>query len=428
MEVAYIRINKTSSREASIKQKKAALVQKGRQPKESVMKTYAFGRAFAWGVTTLAFTFAASASAADKEPIKVGASISLTSDMAIAGLQQKAGIQMAVDQINEAGGVPGKGGNRPIEVIYGDNAMSPTTAVNALNRILSDRPVAVLQSIRGTHVLPQLPLLQRAKVAGLTISATKKLTEQGNDYIFRFYPNDSVTKPILTRFVVEKLDKKKVGVFYSAEDYGSSGRDEIIKTLDELGIEPVAVESHQPTDKDFTAQLQSLKSAGAEVIFLQTFEAPSALILKQARQLNLDIPFALGVTSIGASAQKLVEARDVEGFYAETAVIDPSFSTDPKVKTWAAEIEKRYGIVPDYTALIDYDATNMLIKAIELYGPDNVELAKGLRRMSYDGMVTTYQSDQTGNMNHAASVIQIHDKRHTEVLRDSVPFEPYAEK
>src|SRR5690606_28449220 len=92
----------------------------GRQPKESVMKTYAFGRAFAWGVTALAFTFAASANAADKEPIRIGASISLTSDMAIAGLQQKAGIQMAVDRINEAGGVPGKGENRPIEVIYGD--------------------------------------------------------------------------------------------------------------------------------------------------------------------------------------------------------------------------------------------------------------------------------------------------------------------
>jgi len=387
-----------------------------------------------WGllaqsVAALALTlFVADGNAADKKPIKVGASISLTSDFAISGLQQKTGIEMAVEEVNKAGGVPGKGGNRPIEVIYGDNAMSPTNAVNALNRILSDDPVAVLLSIRGTHVLPQLPLLQRAKVPGLTISGTKKITEQGNDYVFRFYPNDGVTKPILTRYVVEKLGKKKIGVFHSAEDYGSSGRDEIVKTLKDLNLEPVAVESHQPTDKDFTAQLQAFKAAGAEIIVLQTFEAPSALILKQARQLNLGIPFALGVTSVGASALKLVEPRDVEGYYAETGVVDPPFSTDPAVRSWAARVEKRFHIVPDYTAQIDYDAMKMLIKAIELYGPDQKAISEGLHTMKYRGLDTEYQSDAKGNMNHEAWIIQLRDKKQMPITRGSIPFTPWAEQ
>lgn len=368
------------------------------------------------------------AHAADKKPIKVGVSISLTSDFAISGLQQKAGIEMAVDEINRAGGVPGKGGNRPIELVYGDNAMSPTTAVNALNRILSDDPVAVLLSIRGTHVLPQLPLLQRAKVAGLTISGTKKITEQGNDYIFRFYPNDGVTKPILTRFVVEKLGKKKIGVFHSAEDYGSSGRDEIVKTLKELKLEPVAVESHQPTDKDFTAQLQAFKAAGAEIILLQTFEAPSALILKQARQLDLGIPFGLGVTSVGASALRLVEPRDVEGFYAETGVVDPPFSTEAKVRAWASDVQKRFDIVPDYTAQIDYDAMKMLAKVIEQFGTDRQAIVDGLHTIKYRGLDTDYQSDANGNMNHEASIIQLRDKKQVPVERGSMPFEPWSKQ
>ncbi|MBN9462325.1 MAG: ABC transporter substrate-binding protein [Burkholderiales bacterium] len=381
-------------------------------------------------VFALAFTstFVADVVAADRKPIKVGVSISLTSDFAISGLQQKAGIEMAVDEINRAGGVPGKGDHRPIELVYGDNAMSPTTAVNALNRILSADPVAVLLSIRGTHVLPQLPLLQRAKIAGLTISGTRKITEQGNDYVFRFYPNDGVTKPILTRFVVAKLGKKKIGVFHSAEDYGSSGRDEIVKTLKELKLEPVAVESHQPTDKDFTAQLQAFKAAGAEIILLQTFEAPSALILKQARQLNLGVPFGLGVTSVGASALKLVEPRDIEGFYAETGVVDPPFSTDPKVRAWAAEVQKRFDIVPDYTAQIDYDAMKMLAKAIELYGPDREAIAQGLHVLKYRGLDTEYQSDSTGNMNHEASIVQIRDKKQIPVERGSMPFEPWSKQ
>lgn len=384
--------------------------------------------ASAIGALVLALIAAPASEAADKKPIKVGVSVSLTSDFAISGLQQKAGIEMAVDEINRAGGIPGKGENRPVELVFGDNAMSPTTAVNALNRILSDDPVAVLLSIRGTHVLPQLPLLQRAKIAGLTISGTRKITEQGNDYVFRFYPDDGVTKPILTRFAVEKLGKKKIGIFHSAEDYGSSGRDEIIKTLKELKLEPVAVESHQPTDKDFTAQLQAFKAAGAEIILLQTFEAPSALILKQARQLDLGVPFGLGVTSVGASALKLVEPRDVEGFYAETGVVDPPFSASAAVRAWAADVQKRFGIVPDYTAQIDYDAMKMLAKVIELHGPEREAIVRGLHTIRYQGLDTEYQSDAKGNMNHEASIVQIRDKKQVPVERGSIPFEPWSKQ
>src|ERR1700738_3970569 len=109
------------------------------------------------GVCAFAAVFFAAVSGAYAagEPIKIGASISLTSDFALGGLQQKGGIELAVEEINAAGGVPGKGDNRKVEILFGDNAMSPTTAINALNRVLSDNPVAVLLSIRGTHVLSQ---------------------------------------------------------------------------------------------------------------------------------------------------------------------------------------------------------------------------------------------------------------------------------
>ena len=257
------------------------------------------------------FTAVACAHAAG-DPIKIGASISLTTAFAMGGLQQKSGIELAVEEANAAGGVPGKGDNRKVEVVYGDNAMSPTTAINALNRVLSDNPVAVLLSIRGTHVLPQLPLLLKAKVPGLTLTGVMKVTKQNNPYIFRFFPHDGMNKPPLIKYIVEKAGKKRIGVFFSAEDYGTSGRDETIATLKSLGLEPVAVESHQPTDKDFSAQLDKFKDAKADIIFLQTFQAPSALILKQARQLGLNIPFALSSQSVAGSALKLVEAADIE--------------------------------------------------------------------------------------------------------------------
>jgi branched-chain amino acid transport system substrate-binding protein len=367
----------------------------------------------------LAVLFAAATSGAHAagDPIKIGASISLTTDFALGGVQQKGGIEMAVEEANAAGGVPGKGEGRKVEVVFGDNAMSPTTAINALNRVLSDSPVAVLLSIRGTHVLPQLPLLQKAKVPGLTLTGVMKVTKQNNPYIFRFFPHDGMNKPPLIKYIVEKAGKKRVGVFFSAEDYGTSGRDETIATLKSLGLEPVAVESHQPTDKDFSAQLDKFKDAKADIIFLQTFQAPSALILKQARQLGLNIPFALSSQSVAGSALKLVEAADIEGSYAETPVLDPIFSKSPEVQKWAQKFEKRFGFVPDYQALLDYDATGMLLKTIATYGAEPDAITAGLRKVKYDGLSAPYQSDGEGNMMHTVSIVQIRDLKQIELER-----------
>jgi len=382
-------------------------------------------RALAKSACILAASFfSATAVYSAGEPIKIGASISLTTDFALGGLQQKGGIELAVEEANAAGGVPGKGDNRKVDVSYGDNAMSPTTAINALNRVLSDEPAAVLLSIRGTHVLPQLPLLQKAKVPGLTLTGVMKVTKQNNPYIFRFFPHDGMNKPPLIKYIVEKAGKKRVGIFFSAEDYGTSGRDEAVAVLNSLGLEPVAVESHQPTDKDFSAQLDKFKEAKADIIFLQTFQAPSALILKQARQLGLNIPFALSSQSVAGSALKLVEAADIEGDYGETPVLDPIFSKNADVLNWEQKFEKRNGFIPDYQALLDYDATGMLLKTIATYGSAPDVIADGLGKIKYEGLGGTYQADAEGNMLHAVSVVQIHDLKQIELERAEVPYKP----
>jgi branched-chain amino acid transport system substrate-binding protein len=372
-------------------------------------------------ILTLAIFASPAAHAADN-PIKIGASLSLTTDFALAGIQQKGGIDLAVEEINAAGGVPGKGGNRKVEVVYGDNAMSPAIAINSLNRILSDNPVAVMLSVRGTHVLPQMPLLQKSKVPGLTISGVKRITQLNNPYIFRFSPHDGMNKPVLIKYIVEKLGKKRVAIFHSAEDFGMSGRDEAIASLKKLGLEPVAVESHQPTDKDFSAQLEKFRDAKADVIFLQTFQAPSALILKQAHQIGLNIPFALGSQSVALSGLKLLDASDIEGFYAEAPMVDPIFSTVPAIEKWSQNFEKRFGFVGDSQALADYDATNMLLKVIQTYGVDPADITTGLHKLKYQGLAGTYQSDAEGNSAHDVSVVQIRDLKQIEMERVSVPF------
>lgn len=360
------------------------------------------------------------ANAAD--PIKIGASLSLTTDFALAGIQQKRGVDLAIEEVNSAGGVPGKGEGRKVEVSYVDNAMSPAIAINAINRIISEKPSAIILSVRGTHVLPQMPLLERAKIPGLTLSGVKKITQLKNPYVFRFSPHDGMNKPVLINYVVTKLGKKRIAIFHSAEDFGMSGRDEAIAALKSAGLEPVAVESHQPTDKDFSAQLEKFRDAKPDMIFMQTFQAPSALVLKQARQLGLNIPFALGSQSVATSGLKLVEAADIEGFYAEAPMLDPIFSTDPAIQKWSEDFKKRYGFIGDSQALADYDATKMLLKVIEMYGPEPEAITSGLRKIKYKGLSGTLECEADGNCAHDVSIVQIRDLKQVELERVPVHY------
>ena len=349
---------------------------------------------------------------AAEETIKIGLTVSLTTDFALAGIQEKAGVEKALEEINAAGGIPGKGGNRKIELVLADNAASPSTAVNAINRVLASEPVAVILNIRGTQVLPQMPLIARAGIPAVTITGTRKVTQQGNPWVFRFYPHDGYGKPAAVKFAVETLKKKQLAILHGAEEFGMSGRDNMLRAMREwYKMEPVAVESLQPFDKDFAAQLLNIKKKGADVILTQTFQAPSALIQKQARQLNIGLPFVLVSQAVVLSALNLMDPADIAGQYGETVLLDPAFNPDPKVQAWVKEMEGRFKFLPDYQAALDYDVMKTLAKVIELHGPTPQGIQKGLREIKYQGLFSTYQADREQNMNHQFVIVKIDDKK-----------------
>lgn len=368
----------------------------------------------------------AARAASNTEPIVIGGCFSLTSDFAIAGIEQKNGAVMAVNAINATGGIPGAGGNRQIKLMLEDISNSPTTAVNAVTKVLGYNPVGILMTLRGTQVLPCLPLLDKAGVPGLTISGTASVTGKGSNEIFRFYVNDDVSKAVLVKFVVEELKKKKPAILYSTEEYGTSGRDHIVEALKKFNITPVAVEGHQPSDKDFTAQLQKIRVADADIIFLQSTEAPEIIILRQAYQMGLGIRFALAATAVEASVLKQLSAPEIEGQYAESLVVEPEDSKSEVMRAWAKQFKNEYHTDADLNSVLTTDMTNMLVKAISVGGPKPSAVTKALHSISYKGLATTYQSAQNGDMVHEAIVVKVtKEKKLVSVYNTKVPFKPY---
>jgi branched-chain amino acid transport system substrate-binding protein len=368
----------------------------------------------------LAAVLLGSAPARGADPIVVGLTVSLTTDFALVGLSQQNGALLAVEEINKAGGVKG----RPIKLVSEDTANSNTVAVNALHRALREKPVAVLGPVWGTQNLAMEPVIREARVPIISPTGTRKVTQLGNKYVFRFFTHDGIAKWGQARFAVEKLGAKKPAILTVNDEYGMSGRDIMTRALESLGVKPVAVEAMATSDKDVTAQLRNIQRSGADALLTQIHPAPIAIVVKQARQLGLAIPHVASNALILPSTLALVDGPDVDGVYVETVIV-PSADPNPKIQDWLKRYQARFAKPGDHFALLQYDITYMLARALEEAGPEPTPDAvqAKLRSLKYEGLVTLYESDEEGNLNHLVSIYRLDASKKPE-LKDRFRIDP----
>lgn len=373
-----------------------------------------------WVLSLAAMTLVAATPVPAADPIVVGLTVSLTTDFALVGLSQQNGAVLAVEEINKAGGVRG----RPIKLVSEDTANSNTVAVNALHRVLREKPVAVLGPVWGTQNLAMEPVIREAQVPIISPTGTRRVTQLGNKYVFRFFTHDGIAKAGQARFALEKLAAKKPAILTVNDEYGISGRDIMTRALESAGIKPVAVEAMATTDKDVTAQLRTIQRSGADVLLTQIHPAPIAIVVKQARQLGLTIPHVASNALLLPSTLALVDGPDVDGVYVETVIV-PSVDPNPKIQEWGKRYEARFGKPGDHFGLLQYDITYLLARALEEAGPQPTPEAvqQKLRALKYEGLVTLYASDEEGNLNHLVSIYRLDAAKRPE-LKEQFRIDP----
>lgn len=338
-----------------------------------------------------------------KEPVKVGVVLPMTSVLAPYGKPVLEAIQMAVEDANKKGGVNG----RQIELVVEDAANSNTVAINAFNKVLLSKPVAVMGPGIGTQILALLPLINKEKLVTIAAPSTRKVTQQGSAYFFRNASHDAIAKESWTRFMVDTLGKKRVGILHVANEWGYSGRDETIKVLESLyKLKPVSIASYQATDKDMTAQLVQMQKDGADVIVSQGHPVDEALIVKQIRQLNMQIPHIGSGSLCWAYTRELVDPKDIAGHYCESTEVPAQIHEKAVVREFADAYKKRLGTYPDAYTTHAYDGAGMLIAVMKAYGTDREQIRKGMRELKYDGIIGPYRSDSEGNLWHGSAIVQ----------------------
>jgi len=289
--------------------------------------------------------------------IKFGSIGPLSGPYAVYGGDCKNGIELAVNEINAAGGINGQ----QIELIAEDDEGAAEKSVSAYKKLVTKDGVKfIFGSLTSGCAIAISPLAQAQKVIQIAPAATApKLTEAGN-YVFRACYDDPFQGVVGGKFAATNLNAKKAAILYDiGNDYSVGLTDNFKASFEANGGSIVALESYSTGDKDFNAQLTKIKNANPDVVYLPDYYGTVALIVKQLRAQGINTPIVGADGWDGLSENAGTEV--LNGFYSNHYSAD---STEPIVQNFVKNYKAKYSLTPTSFAALGYDAVYMLKDAI----------------------------------------------------------------
>ena len=361
--------------------------------------------------------------AQEKESIPIAMLVPITGASATEGSYFIKAADLAIDQINAAGGVNGQ----PINFIKIDNQSSNPGALNALNKAVNEDGVfAILGPVKSTQVFAISDATKEYAVPMIIGGTNANLTQQGNPWLFRCRPDDSIAAAAMVQYAAEDLGLTKIGVLHDSDAFGTGGADLVEAGVKARGLELVAREKYTTKDREFTAQLLALKNAGAEIMILYgTNPEDVSVIQRQYRQLNPGYLY-IGSPSSGMKDALALSKEAAEGLL---AIADYVPGQTEEAKKYAADYEAFHGEAMDQLAAWNYDGLMMMAQAMRDAGVDWAAI-KGdaakiaevrekirenmLNTQGYKGVLGTFSFSENGDGLHEVSVVEIHqDGKHT---------------
>jgi branched-chain amino acid transport system substrate-binding protein len=360
-----------------------------------------------WQLPALATAALLSVGAA-RADIKIGVFGPMTGDAAGYGQSLREAVDLVVKERNAAGGVLGQ----KITVVYGDDAGKPEQAVSVAKRLTaSDEVLIMLGSISSPASLAASQVAQQSETPQIVISGTaQKITTQGNPWVFRSAIPDTKFAADLVDFINEKFPgKKKVAFIYVNDDFGKGGFVGFKARGDKYGFQIVAEERYTRGDLDFTSQLSRIKASGADIMVDWSRYAEGALIIKQKKQMGIDIPY------FGSDGQAHPKFRELGGSATEGAYYPTHFSVtaiagNKAAEAFTAKIRAAYNKDPDFVHAQAYDAMTATLMAIEKAGaPNRAKIRDALKTVEFDGVRGHFKFDEKGDPTLQAIVVIIKD-------------------
>jgi branched-chain amino acid transport system substrate-binding protein len=347
----------------------------------------------------------------DANVIKIGINYELSGDVATYGVSSVEGIELAIEQINAAGGINGK----KIKPIKYDCKSDPAEATTLATKLMTqDKVLAVLGPATSGPFLAEIPVANENKVpvmSGSTTADKVTVDEKGvKEYAFRICFIDSFQGTSMARYALEKLGAKKaVIIMDSSSDYGKGLAANFVKTFEDGGGTIVAQEAYVTNDTDFNAILTKIKGQDFDVIFIPGYYNEAGLIIKQARAQGIDATI-LGADGFDSPVLlELAGAEALNNVYFSNHY--SSLDKDPKVVKFISDFKAKYNKEPDAFNALGYDlvffAADAISRAEELTGESVKDALEATTNFS--GVTGTFSVDENHNPVKSVVVIGLKD-------------------
>lgn len=350
--------------------------------------------------TVLALTLA-SCSKAESNSVKIGGIFPLSGQVAVYGVECKNGVDLAIEEINAAGGINGK----PVVLVSEDDEGNPDKTVNAFKKLSTkDGVKVIIGSLTSGCTQAITTLSQASKVVQIAPAATAPAITDAGDFIFRACFIDPFQGTVGGKFAAETLGKKRAAILYDiGNDYSVGLADNFKIAFTKAGGSIVSEESYATNDKDFNAQLTKIKNANPDVVYLPDYYGTVALIAKQLRAQGINVPMvgADGWDGLTSNAGDEV----LGGYYSNHYAVD---STEPAVKKFVESFRAKYNKDPNSFAALGYDCVYLIRDAIVAAGAeDSIAVRDALAKTDGDYVTGHLTFDEKHNPIKSAVMLEL---------------------
>ncbi|KWW14076.1 MULTISPECIES: ABC transporter substrate-binding protein [Peribacillus] len=350
-------------------------------------------------------------SSGDGDTIKIGVNLELSGGVASYGQSIAEGLELATEEINKEG-IDGK----KIKLIKVDNKSEASEATSGAIKLTSqDKVAAIVGAATSTNSIAQVQIAQDNKVPVISPSGTSpEITfskDKLNDYIFRTSFIDPFQGTVAANFASKEIKAKSAAIYIdSASDYSKGLAAAFKEQFEKNGGKIVAEEAYIAKDTDFRSTLTRLKSAKPDFIFLPGYYEEAGLIVKQARETGLDVPFMGGD---GWDSPKLVEIAGAKALN-KTYITNHYSSGDPdeKIQNFVSAFKAKYkDKSPDAFNALGYDTGYFLADAIKRAGSaEPTKIKEALEKTKNLQLVTgTFTLDEKHNPIKSATILEFKD-------------------
>ncbi|MFA5291847.1 MAG: penicillin-binding protein activator [Phycisphaerae bacterium] len=339
--------------------------------------------------------------------IKIGAILPLTGDGAKYGQSAKKGIDLALKEINTAGGIH----NKKLKIIYEDSILDPKQGVNAANKLITVNKVPVIIGAMASSVtLAIAPIAEKSHTILLSPASSAPDITKAGDYIFRNTYSDIYEGPVMARYAYEKLGFRQIAILHINNDFGVGLSKAFQQSFVQLGGKIVDLESYE-NSSDFRSQLNKVKQSNPDSIYLVGY-SEMGLVIRQAKEMALNNQI---LSCIMFEDPKILEVAGdaAEGVIYTYPTYNPN-SNQQDVVNFVQIFRQKYNEEPDIYAASSYDSLKILAYAMNKGGLEAASIKQTLYSIKdFPGVTGSTTFDNNGDVTKPIGIKQVQNGKFT---------------